>query len=82
MCHLFLGSVVREKAVGENEPSLLVALDVVGPLQEPPPELFRGAHDSFRHSIGGVSRSRSLLSEAAGGRRTVPEAESPIGIRE
>ena len=33
--------VVREQAIGEDKPAPLVALNVVGPLQQPAPELLR-----------------------------------------
>ena len=35
---------IGEEAVGEEEPSLLVALDVVGPLQQPALEMLRIGH--------------------------------------
>jgi len=34
--HLGLRTVIREKAVGEDKPSLLVATYVVGPFEKPP----------------------------------------------
>ena len=33
--------VIGEQATGENKPTFLVAFDVVGPLEEPAPKLFR-----------------------------------------
>ena len=33
--------VIGEESVGEYEPSLLVAFDVVGPFQQPPSNMFR-----------------------------------------
>ena len=48
--------VIGEQAIGDNEPTFLVAFDVVGPFEEPAPKLFwrlslhfvaclRGRHD-------------------------------------
>lgn len=68
--HLTLGAVVRQESVVEHEPSLLVALDVVGPFEEPPADLGgRGGRRVGGRHGGSGGRGGVTLCRGRGGRR-------------
>ena len=71
-CLLVDSPVIGENSIGQNHPSLLVPMQVVGPLVQPAPELLR-AHFSIRH----VARSVAHSGESPAGSSLLYPSESP-----
>lgn len=69
MRHLGLVSVVGEEPVGQDEPALLVALDVVGPFVEPTLGL-GGARDRHGGRNDGLVRGQRRRLDLSVGRGT------------